>query len=76
MTTTRTPRRLELATEQLTLFPSAVPERFRLDDETRRRGLRHVAMLKAQLEAKYPSTPTPGPREHTELGARAQGQAA
>jgi hypothetical protein len=76
MTTTRTPRRLEPATEQLTLFPSSVPERFRLDDETRRRGLRHVAILKAQLEAKYPSTPTPVPREHAELGARVHGRAA
>jgi len=76
MTTTRTPRHLEPATEQLTLFPSNVPERFRLDDDTRRRGLRHVAMLKAQLEAKYPSTPTPVPREHVDLGARSPGRAA
>jgi hypothetical protein len=76
MTTTRTRRHLEPATEQLTLFPSSVPERFRLDDDTRRRGLRHVAILKAQLEAKYPSTPTPVPREPAELGARAHGRAA
>jgi hypothetical protein len=43
--------------DQLSLFPVAagVPERFRLDDETRRRGLRHVARLRAQLEARYPS---------------------
>jgi hypothetical protein len=75
MTTTRS-RHLEIATEQLTLFPSSVPERFRLDDDTRRRGLRHVAILKAQLEAKYPSTPTPVPREHARLGARADGRAA
>jgi hypothetical protein len=76
MTTTRTPRRLEPATEQLTLFPSSVPERFRLDDDTRRRGLRHVAILKAKLEARFPSSPTPVPRTRNELGARAQDQAA
>jgi hypothetical protein len=79
MTTTRTPRRLEPATEQLTLFPSSVPERFRLDDDTRRRGLRHVAILKAQLEARFPSSPpspSPDPRDRTELGARAHEQAA
>jgi hypothetical protein len=76
MTTTRSPRRLELATEQLTLFPSSVPERFRLDDDTRRRGLRHVAILKAQLEARFPSSPSPVPRARTALGARAHEQAA
>jgi hypothetical protein len=44
-------------TDQLSLFPagSNVPERFRLDDATRRRGLRHVARIRAQLEARYPS---------------------
>lgn len=72
MTTTHAPRHLEIATEQLTLFPSAVPERFRLDDDTRRRGLRHVAILKAQLAAKYPPSPPPVAETHTELGARAQ----
>jgi hypothetical protein len=76
MTTTRTPRHLEIASEQLTLFPSSVPERFRLDDETRRRGLRHVAILKAQLEARYPSGPAPVPRDRAELGGRAHGHAA
>jgi hypothetical protein len=76
MTTTRTPRRLEPATEQLTLFPSSVPERFRLDDDTRRRGLRHIAILKAQLEARFPASPSPVPRARTELGARAHDQAA
>ena len=46
-------------TDQLSLFPAAsdVPERFRLDDATRRRGLRHVARIRAQLEARYPSKP-------------------
>jgi hypothetical protein len=45
--------------DQLSLFPPAsdVPDRFRLDDATRRRGLRHVARLRAQLEARYPSKP-------------------
>ena len=76
MTTTRTPRHLEIATEQLTLFPSSVPERFRLDDETRRRGLRHIAILKAQLEARHPSSPEPEHRARAELGARANGHAA
>ena len=37
--------------EQLTLLPEVeVPVRFRLDDATRRRGLRHVAEIRAQLE--------------------------
>ena len=46
-------------TDQLSLFPPAnsVPERFRLDEATRRRGLRHVARIRAQLEARYPSKP-------------------
>ena len=44
-------------TDQLSLFPAAeaIPERFRLDEATRRRGLRHVARIRAQLEARYPS---------------------
>ena len=37
--------------EQLTLLPaSAVPVRFRLDETTRRRGLAHIAEIRAQLE--------------------------
>ena len=77
MTTTHTTtRHLEVATEQLNLVPSAVPERFRLDDDTRRRGLRHVAILKAQLEAKYPPSPPPATPTHAELGARAHEEAA
>ena len=37
--------------EQLTLLPEVeAPLRFRLDDATRRRGLRHVAEIRAQLE--------------------------
>ncbi|MBA3289669.1 MAG: hypothetical protein H0U21_16935, partial [Acidimicrobiia bacterium] len=39
--------------EQLTLLPEAtVPLRFRLDEATRRRGLRHAAELRAALEAR------------------------
>ena len=38
--------------EQLTLLPdaAAVPVQFRLDEATRRRGLRHVAEIRARLE--------------------------
>jgi hypothetical protein len=37
--------------EQLTLLPEpAVPLRFRLDEATRRRGLRHIAEIRARLE--------------------------
>jgi hypothetical protein len=37
--------------EQLTLLPTAddVPVQFRLDDATRRRGLQHVAQIRALL---------------------------
>jgi hypothetical protein len=76
MTTRTSSRRLEIAAEQLTLFPSSVPERFRLDDDTRRRGLRHVAILKAQLDARHPSSPAPVPRARAALGARVHDHAA
>jgi len=38
--------------EQLSLLPdtSAVPLQFRLDEATRRRGLRYVAEIRARLE--------------------------
>lgn len=37
--------------EQLTLLPApSVPARFHLDEATRRRGLSHVAEIKARLE--------------------------
>lgn len=37
--------------EQLSLLPQpAAPLRFRLDEATRRRGLRHIAEIRAQLE--------------------------
>jgi hypothetical protein len=36
--------------EQLTLLPVAtVPVQFRLDEATRRRGLRHIAEIRARL---------------------------
>jgi hypothetical protein len=60
-TTTSTP-------EQLTLVdvPAAdVPVQFRLDAATRRRGLRHVAEIRARLESGHeaPGAPAPpGPR--------------
>ena len=53
---------LDATVQQLSFFESNVPERFRLDDATRRRGMRHIARLKAQLEARYPSTPSPVPQ--------------
>ena len=37
--------------EQLSLLPdTTLPLRFRLDEATRRRGLRHIAEIRAQLE--------------------------
>jgi hypothetical protein len=40
-------------TQQLTLLPAAdVPVQFRLDEATRRRGLRHVAEIRRQLAAR------------------------
>jgi hypothetical protein len=37
--------------QQLTLLPKPeVPVQFRLDEATRRRGLRHVAEIRLQLE--------------------------
>jgi hypothetical protein len=37
--------------EQLSLLPQpTAPLRFRLDEATRRRGLRHIAEIRAQLE--------------------------
>jgi hypothetical protein len=36
--------------QQLTLLPSSdVPLRFRIDAETRRRGIRHIAEIRQQL---------------------------
>lgn len=66
------------STDQLTLFVApAVPERFRIDEDTRRRGLRHVAELKARLEARYPtSRPTSLRTSRPRVGDRAAGKAA
>jgi hypothetical protein len=59
MTTTTTSER----PEQLSLLPEAtVPVQFRLDEATRRRGLAHIAEIRALLEqssrARSTSTPT------------------
>lgn len=41
------------AHEQLSLLPPAdVPVQFRLDEATRRRGLQHIAEIRAQLAAR------------------------
>lgn len=65
-------------TQQLSLFvPTNVAERFRIDEDTRQRGLRHVAELKARLEARYPtSRPTQLGSRRATIGARAAGKAA
>ena len=40
-------------TQQLTLLPAPdVPLQFRHDEATRRRGLRHIAEIRAQLAAR------------------------
>lgn len=65
-----------VAVEQLALFRAEVPERFRIDEVTRRRGLLHIAKIKAQLARRYPPDPPPVPRPRTPLGARARKQAA
>jgi hypothetical protein len=48
--------------EQLTLLPAAdVPVQFRLDDATRRRGLRHIAEIRARLDSARSATGSPAP---------------
>jgi hypothetical protein len=48
--------------EQLTLLPTdTVPVQFRLDEATRRRGLRHIAEIRARL-AERPAAPQPDGR--------------
>jgi hypothetical protein len=55
MTSSTTPE----APQQLTLLPApTVPLRFRLDEATRRRGLRHIAEIRARLERSPGSEPT------------------
>jgi hypothetical protein len=45
----------------LTLFDAdarpTVPERFLIDEATKRRGRKHIARIKAQLESRHPSPP-------------------
>ncbi len=63
-TTTTTPT----TPEQLTLvdLPTAdVPVQFRLDAATRRRGLRHVAEIRARLESGRPAPGAPAPPGRT-----------
>ena len=41
------------SSQQLTLLPAPeVPVQFRLDEATRRRGLRHIAEIRLQLAAR------------------------
>ena len=52
-TRTRSPQR----PEQLALLAaSELPVQFRLDQRTRQLGLAHVAAIRQQLAARYPST--------------------
>jgi hypothetical protein len=63
-TTTTTSTTSTSAPEQLTLvdLPAAdVPVQFRLDAATRRRGLRHVAEIRARLETARPAPGSPAP---------------
>ena len=61
MSTSANARRRPIAVP-LTLFDAdahpAVPERFLIDEATKRRGRKHIARIKAQLEARHPSPPT------------------
>ncbi len=49
--------------DQLTLLPDAadVPIRFRLDAATRRRGLRHIAEIRARLDRARSATRASAP---------------
>jgi hypothetical protein len=48
--------------EQLTLLPATdVPMQFRLDAETRRRGLRHIAEIRARLDTTGPTPRSAAP---------------
>jgi len=56
MTSSPTPH----SAEQLSLLPEpTVPLRFRLDEATRRRGLHHIAEIRARLAQPSPSAPAP-----------------
>ena len=46
------------AHQQLTLLPPAdVPVQFRIDEATRRRGMRHIAEIRAMLESRKADGP-------------------
>ena len=63
MTSTTTNTTRTEPSEQLTLLPDTdVPLRFRLDDATRRRGLRHIAEIRALLDRPDPARPASGTR--------------
>jgi hypothetical protein len=59
--------------QQLTLLPAPdVPVQFRLDEATRRRGLRHVAEIRQQLAARQAARAVATIRagEHTDATRR------
>lgn len=59
--------------QQLTLLPSSdVPLRFRLDAETRRRGIRHIAEIRQQLAERQAARAddTPAGRPPARIPAR------
>ena len=60
MTSTTAPQDVP---EQLTLLPAdTVPVQFRLDEATRRRGLRHIAEIRARLAQSPAADSTDGRR--------------
>ena len=58
--------------QQLTLLPSSdVPLRFRIDAETRRRGIRHIAEIRQQLaERQAARADAPAARPATRIPER------
>ncbi|MGA0969867.1 MAG: hypothetical protein ACO3U0_01125 [Ilumatobacteraceae bacterium] len=57
-----------LDSEQLTLLTEQerpARERFRIDDDTRQRGLAHIAVLRAQLAQRRSAHSMVPPTEHT-----------
>ena len=45
--------------QQLSLLPPvAVPVQFRIDEDTRRRGMRHIAEIRALLAERHDQRPT------------------
>jgi hypothetical protein len=52
------------AHQQLTLLPPAdVPVQFRIDEATRRRGMRHIAEIRALLESRKAGRPLQAERD-------------